>query len=166
MNPSCFNFDDNIGTEQLCEVAEEDCFWHFIVMGRLEFRNHRRVENELRRTLPVRELPEQWQSNPELDCRMRRLYNARHTGCSRDERRSQDHWLRRREQKVDVRKGRRSRRFGMTNKEDKCQLFNLSDDPYETTNMYDSGKHEAVIARLTEKIRTWQKKTNDKVEVI
>ncbi|MEA3225212.1 MAG: DUF4976 domain-containing protein, partial [Planctomycetota bacterium] len=51
-------------------------------------------------------------------------------------------------------------------KEDKCQLFNLSDDPYETTNLYDSGIHEAVIARLTEKIRTWQKKTKDKVEVI
>jgi len=51
-------------------------------------------------------------------------------------------------------------------KEDKCQLFNLSDDPYETTNLYDSRKHEAVIARLTEKIRSWQKNTNDKVEVI
>ena len=51
-------------------------------------------------------------------------------------------------------------------KEDKCQLFNLNEDPYETTNLYDSGKHEAVIARLTEKIRTWQKKTKDKVEVI
>ena len=31
---------------------------------------------------------------------------------------------------------------------------------------YDSGIHEAVIARLAEKIRAWQKKTNDKVEVI
>jgi choline-sulfatase len=51
-------------------------------------------------------------------------------------------------------------------REDKCQLFNLRDDPYETTNLCDSGKHEAVIARLTEKIRIWQKKTNDKVEVI
>ena len=51
-------------------------------------------------------------------------------------------------------------------KEDKCQLFNLKDDPYETTNLYDSGKHDGVIARLTERIRTWQKKTNDKVEVI
>jgi hypothetical protein len=33
-------------------------------------------------------------------------------------------------------------------------------------NLYDSGRHEAVIARLAEKIRTWQKKTNNKVEVI
>jgi len=54
----------------------------------------------------------------------------------------------------------------MTGKEGKCQLFNLSDDPYETTNLYDSGKHETVIARLTENIRRWQKNTNDKVEVI
>jgi len=54
----------------------------------------------------------------------------------------------------------------MIGKEDKCQLFNLSDDLYETTNLYDSGKHEAVIARLAEKTRTWQKKTDDKVEVI
>ena len=54
----------------------------------------------------------------------------------------------------------------MIGKEDKCQLFNLSDDPYETTNLYDSGKHEVVIARLAEKIRSWQKRTNDKVEVI
>ena len=45
-------------------------------------------------------------------------------------------------------------------------MFNLSDDPYETKNLYDSGKNEAVIARLAEKIRSWQKKTNDKVEVI
>ncbi len=45
-------------------------------------------------------------------------------------------------------------------------MFNLGDDLYETTNLYDAGKHEAVIVRLTEKIRTWQKKTKDKVEVI
>jgi arylsulfatase A-like enzyme len=50
--------------------------------------------------------------------------------------------------------------------EDKCQLFNLREDPYETTNLYDSGKHETVIAGLTEKIRAWQKKTKDTVEVI
>ncbi len=51
-------------------------------------------------------------------------------------------------------------------REDKCQLFNLREDPYEETNLYNSAKHEMVIARLTEKIRDWQKKTNDKVEVI
>jgi arylsulfatase A-like enzyme len=51
-------------------------------------------------------------------------------------------------------------------KEDKCQLFNLKKDPYETTNLYDSDKHEDVIAKLTEKIRAWQKKVKDDVEVI
>jgi choline-sulfatase len=51
-------------------------------------------------------------------------------------------------------------------KEDKCQLFNLRDDPHETTNLYDSGGHATVIGRLTERIRTWQKRTDDKVEVI
>jgi arylsulfatase A-like enzyme len=50
-------------------------------------------------------------------------------------------------------------------KEDKCQLFNLQDDPYEKTNLYDSGKHQAVIARLTEKILKWQNTTNDNAEV-
>jgi hypothetical protein len=45
-------------------------------------------------------------------------------------------------------------------------LFNLGKDPYETTNLYDSGEHEDVIAGLTEKIRAWQKETNDKMEVI
>ena len=51
-------------------------------------------------------------------------------------------------------------------KDDKCQLFNLSKDPYETTNLYDSDEHEDVIARLTERIRAWQKKNKDDVKVI
>lgn len=51
-------------------------------------------------------------------------------------------------------------------KEDKCQLFNLNKDPYETKNLYDSGKHRDVIAGLKEKIRVWQKKVKDEVEVI
>ena len=41
-------------------------------------------------------------------------------------------------------------------REDHCQLFNLSEDPGETTNLFDSGKHDDVIARLTERIRSWQ----------
>jgi len=36
--------------------------------------------------------------------------------------------------------------------DDKCQLFNLTKDPGETTNLYDSGKHTDVIKRLTKKI--------------
>lgn len=48
---------------------------------------------------------------------------------------------------------------------DKCQLFNLNDDPGETTNLFDSGRHKDVIARLTEKIHKWQKTVADKAKV-
>jgi len=44
---------------------------------------------------------------------------------------------------------------------DKSQLFNLREDPGETRNLFDSGRHEDVIARLTERIRRWQQKTGD-----
>jgi arylsulfatase A-like enzyme len=50
-------------------------------------------------------------------------------------------------------------------KGDKCQLFNLTSDPGETTNLYDSGKGDDVIARLTKKIKDWQKKTKDTFEL-
>ena len=49
--------------------------------------------------------------------------------------------------------------------DDKCQLFNLTKDPGETTNLYDSGKYEDVIRRLTKKINDWQKKNKDTVEL-
>jgi choline-sulfatase len=48
-------------------------------------------------------------------------------------------------------------------KNDKCQLFDLNNDPYETTNLFDSGKHEDKIRELTKKIQDWQKRTNDVV---
>jgi len=48
---------------------------------------------------------------------------------------------------------------------DKCQLFNLKEDPGETTNLFDSGKHADVIARLSKKIRHWQETVRDKVKV-
>jgi arylsulfatase A-like enzyme len=50
-------------------------------------------------------------------------------------------------------------------KGDKCQLFNLSKDPGETTNLFDSGRHQDVIERLTRRIREWQRKTNDAIEL-
>jgi general secretion pathway protein E len=56
--------------------------------------------------------------------------------------------------------------YACLSKEDKCQLFNLKKDPYETKNLYDSGRHEDVIARLTQKNRAWLKKVKDDVEVI
>jgi arylsulfatase len=48
---------------------------------------------------------------------------------------------------------------------DKCQLFNLRADPHETTNLFDSGLHDDVIARLTRKIHAWQERVEDRVEV-
>ena len=50
-------------------------------------------------------------------------------------------------------------------KEDKCQLFNLRDDPGETTNLFDSRRHAEVISRLTAKIHKWQKSAGDDLDV-
>lgn len=49
-------------------------------------------------------------------------------------------------------------------KGDKCQLFNLVNDPGETTNLFDSGRHDDIIKRLTRKIKDWQVKTKDTVK--
>ena len=48
---------------------------------------------------------------------------------------------------------------------DKCQLFNLNEDPGETTNLFDSGRYKEVIARLTKKIHQWQETIADKTNV-
>ena len=48
---------------------------------------------------------------------------------------------------------------------DKSQLFNLNEDPYETRNLYSSGKHDDVIARLRDKIHAWQKTVRDTAAV-
>jgi len=48
---------------------------------------------------------------------------------------------------------------------DKSQLFNLKDDPGETTNLFDSGLHDDVIARLTHEIHQWQNTIRDDVKV-
>jgi arylsulfatase A-like enzyme len=50
-------------------------------------------------------------------------------------------------------------------KEDKCQLFNLRQDPGETTNLFDSGRYQDVIARLTAEIRAWQELVEDNVNL-
>ncbi|MFC1736307.1 sulfatase-like hydrolase/transferase [Candidatus Hydrogenedentota bacterium] len=49
--------------------------------------------------------------------------------------------------------------------EDKCQLFDLNNDPLETTDLFDSGKHRDVIERLTDRIREWQASVGDDVKV-
>jgi arylsulfatase A-like enzyme len=48
---------------------------------------------------------------------------------------------------------------------DKCQLFNLKEDPGETTNLFDSGRHTDIINRLRSKIHEWQEKVGDKAKV-
>ena len=48
---------------------------------------------------------------------------------------------------------------------DKSQLFHLATDPGETTNLFDTGKHQPVVARLTERIHRWQEQTKDSVKV-
>jgi N-acetylglucosamine-6-sulfatase len=48
---------------------------------------------------------------------------------------------------------------------DKSQLFNLKEDPHETTNLFDSGKHQDVIDRLSKKIHDWQERVGDTLEV-
>jgi arylsulfatase len=48
---------------------------------------------------------------------------------------------------------------------DKCQLFNLNRDPYETTNLFYSGQHQDIIKSLTAKIHKWQESVNDKIKV-
>jgi hypothetical protein len=50
-------------------------------------------------------------------------------------------------------------------KGDKNQLFNLNKDLGETTNLFDSGRHQDVIERLSSRIRQWQKKTKDTLEL-
>lgn len=48
---------------------------------------------------------------------------------------------------------------------EKCQLFDLNNDPGETTNLFDTGRHNDIIKRLTKEIYTWQRQVSDKVEV-
>ena len=48
---------------------------------------------------------------------------------------------------------------------DKSQLFNLRDDPGETTNLFDSGRCRDVVSRLTWRIHQWQESVADGVEV-
>ncbi len=48
---------------------------------------------------------------------------------------------------------------------DKSQLFNLREDPGEATNLFDSGRHQGIILKLTQKIHQWQDQVKDTVEV-
>jgi arylsulfatase A-like enzyme len=48
---------------------------------------------------------------------------------------------------------------------DKSQLFNLREDPGETVNLFDSGRHKDIILKLTKKIHRWQDQVKDTVKV-
>lgn len=43
------------------------------------------------------------------------------------------------------------------------ELYNLTEDPYETRNLYAEPGHEEVIADLKDRIRRWQARTGDTV---
>ena len=44
---------------------------------------------------------------------------------------------------------------------DKHVLFNLEENPWETTNLFYKEQHRDVIERLTRKIHAWQKAVKD-----
>lgn len=48
---------------------------------------------------------------------------------------------------------------------DKCQLFDLNKDPFETANLYYTGRYDDVIDRLSTRIRQWQTSVNDTLNV-
>jgi arylsulfatase A-like enzyme len=48
---------------------------------------------------------------------------------------------------------------------DKCELYHLPTDPGETENLFYSGWHREVIARLRGRIRRWQERTGDPARV-
>ena len=48
---------------------------------------------------------------------------------------------------------------------DKCELYNLREDPHELTNLIDSPDHQDTVRLLSTKIRAWQYKTNDHVPI-
>lgn len=51
------------------------------------------------------------------------------------------------------------------NTQDKNQLFNLNEDPGETTNLFYSGQYGKRIAEMTRRIHQWQERVQDTVEV-
>ena len=48
---------------------------------------------------------------------------------------------------------------------DTGQLYNLTADPGECTNLFASAEHKAVVARLPRKIHVWQANVGDKLKV-
>src|SRR4051812_13318452 len=45
------------------------------------------------------------------------------------------------------------------------ELYNLSEDPFETRNLYRESEHVAVVSRFTAEIHRWQDVTDDKLKL-
>jgi hypothetical protein len=45
------------------------------------------------------------------------------------------------------------------------ELYNLSEDPWETGNLYSDRQYASVISRLAGEIHRWQESTNDKLRL-
>jgi arylsulfatase A-like enzyme len=45
------------------------------------------------------------------------------------------------------------------------ELYNLSDDPWETRNLYADREYASVISRFTDEIHKWQESTHDKLKI-
>ncbi|HOI28466.1 MAG TPA: sulfatase-like hydrolase/transferase [Melioribacteraceae bacterium] len=49
---------------------------------------------------------------------------------------------------------------------DKSQLFDLNQDPYETTNLFYKPDYSEKVVQLKEKIRNWQHETKDELKMV
>lgn len=49
---------------------------------------------------------------------------------------------------------------------DKSTLYNLKEDPFETTNLFTDARYQDIITQLTEEISNWQKRTEDPWKII
>ena len=45
------------------------------------------------------------------------------------------------------------------------ELYNLSDDPLETRNLYSDRQYTSVISRYAGEIDRWQESTNDRLKI-
>lgn len=48
---------------------------------------------------------------------------------------------------------------------DSSQLFNLREDPGDTTNLFDRPEHQPIVDRLTGELRAWQQRVGDTLEL-
>jgi hypothetical protein len=46
-----------------------------------------------------------------------------------------------------------------------CELYDLRADPHETSNLAGRGEAAAIVEDLTARIRRWQERTGDAVEL-